>query len=102
MEPSKQDISTGSGAEPILAEKQNTAGKSKRAPAPTVSASTRAGQLLSLLQSDFFDLSQSGLKITVISKDGKIAVLLDYPGHVLGKNMLDSITLDGVDVNEIG
>jgi hypothetical protein len=84
----KPGTTTGSliSETPILArDAGNTADGSTPAQAKSESASISVDQLLSLLQTDCFDLQRKGLRLVFsgIMTD-RLGILIDWPGHKLG------------------
>lgn len=98
----KQDSPTGSGQPEAVTELGSvpTGDDLKPAQVKKDAASIKIGQLLSLLQTDYFDLQQAGCTILILAENDKLYAKIAYPGHVIGKED-GNITLDGVNVNTI-
>lgn len=72
----------------------NTEARSTPAQARSESASINVVQLLSLLQTDCFDLQSKGLRLVLSgTMTGRLGILVDWPGHKLdfvdGKIVID-------------
>ena len=97
----KQDTNTGKndGQTPILAsEDRSTAVLSKPVLTKSELASIETvASLLALLQNDYSELQSAGLKVAILAREGKLYLVLDYPGHKLefdtgnGHLLLDTV-----------
>ncbi len=102
---SRQAVTTGKPPikTPILASGDGGTGEpSKPVRTKPVSASiTTVAEILALLQTDFYDLQSLGLKVTVMGKNGRLYMAVEYPEHNLDTGN-GHFTIDGVPVSKIG
>lgn len=100
-----QDTITGSGSQPILAgyDTSNMAAPSEPARTSIASSSTMSDadrqiiNLLSLLQTDYFDLQSNSVSVFLDGSEGGLGAILSWPGHSLGFEN-GQITVDGTPV----
>ena len=91
----KPVITTGSGITQKAAGGFGpTAGQSQPAQAPNGSASITPAELLTLLQSDLFDLKSHGLTVALTHNTGRLYIGLEFLGHDLD-TVNGEIRLDG-------
>ena len=97
MDTKKQDTNIGNTVSSLIlaSDKPNTAGELTPARTPPAVASIRVEDLLSLFQTDLFDLAKMGIKSACMGKANRLYFVLSYDGHVL--NFRDGdIYLDGI------
>lgn len=67
----------------VASERAPMADNSTPAQVPPAKNNTKAAEMLSLLQSDYFDLQSLGLKVAIVARDGRLYATIEYPENVL-------------------
>jgi hypothetical protein len=106
--PRKQDITIGNGGgNPILAEKQSTAGGLKPSPPASKPAQNDTKpvsltEALSLWQTACFDLQSYGFKTAILARDNRLYMIVSPPASIGQLTFVGGhLRVDGVPVSDL-